>query len=62
MENRERDRVSRRSTPTDAGRVNRETEERKGQDERSDAEFGRSIGRAENLNEPSGNPRGNRED
>lgn len=53
MENRERDRVSQRSSPTDAGRINRETSEEIGRERNSgtDAEFGQSIGRSENLRE-----------
>lgn len=53
MENRERDRVSQRSSPTDAGRVNRETSEEIGRNTNSgtNAEFGQSIGRSENLRE-----------
>jgi len=49
MENRERDRVSQRTEPTDAGQVNREVEEQKGRDNNpgTDAEFGQKIGRAE---------------
>lgn len=51
MENRERDRMSERSAPTNAGRLNRETEEARGSDVNSgtSAEFGQSIGRSENL-------------
>ena len=52
MENRERDRVSQRSTPTEAGELNRRTEEERGRRENSGtAEFGQNIGRSENLNE-----------
>lgn len=53
MENRERDRVSQRTTPTEAGQLNRQTEEQKGIRENSgtSAEFGQSIGRSENLSE-----------
>ena len=49
MENRERDRVSQRTTPTDAGQVNRQVEEEKGRREHSDttAEFGQNIGESE---------------
>ncbi|HEY0370654.1 MAG TPA: hypothetical protein VGD79_01555 [Thermoanaerobaculia bacterium] len=51
MENRERDRVSQRTSPTDAGRINREVSEERGREQNSGtgAEFGQSIGRAENL-------------
>ena len=53
MENRERDRVSKRSTPTEAGQLNRSVEEEKGREVNSGttAEFGQSIGRSENLSE-----------
>lgn len=53
MENRERDRVSQRTSPTDAGRINREVSEERGREQNSgtSAEFGQSIGRAENLSE-----------
>jgi hypothetical protein len=53
MENRERDRVSQRTTPTEAGKLNRSVEEEKGREVNSgtDAEFGQSIGRSENLSE-----------
>ena len=53
MENRERDRVSQRTEPTEAGLKNRETSERLGREvnEGSTAEFGQSIGRSENLRE-----------
>ena len=53
MENRERDQVSKRSSPTDAGRLNRETSEEIGRERNSgtSAEFGQSIGRSENLRE-----------
>ena len=51
MENRERDRVSQRTSPTEAGRINREVEEEKGREQNSgtSAEFGQKIGRSENL-------------
>ena len=53
MENRERDRVSQRTTPTEAGQLNRSVEEEKGRRENSgtSAEFGQQIGRSENLSE-----------
>jgi len=53
MENRERDRVSQRSSPTEAGQINRHVEEERGREVNSgtSAEFGQSIGRAENLSE-----------
>jgi hypothetical protein len=51
MENRERDRVSQRSSPTEAGDLNRRTEEEKGREHNSgtSAEFGQNVGRSENL-------------
>ena len=50
MENRERDRVSQRREPTDAGRINRQTSEEIGREQHGGtAEFGQSIGRSENL-------------
>ena len=53
MENRERDRVSQRTSPTDAGELNRHVEEKKGRESNmgTSAEFGQSIGRSENLSE-----------
>ena len=53
MENRERDRVSQRTEPTEAGKINREVSEEKGREQNSGttAEFGQTIGRAENLSE-----------
>lgn len=56
MENRERDRMSRRSTPTEAGELNRGTEEEKGREKNrgTEAGFGRSIGRAEEPERNSG--------
>ncbi len=51
MENRERDRVSQRASPTEAGELNRRVEEEKGRQQNSgtSAEFGQQIGRSENL-------------
>ena len=51
MENRERDRVSQRDTPTEAGQINRQVEEEKGRQHHSGttAEFGQNIGRSEKL-------------
>ncbi|HEX7829668.1 MAG TPA: hypothetical protein VF787_08430 [Thermoanaerobaculia bacterium] len=51
MENRERDRVSQRTTSTEAGELNRHVEEEKGRERNSgtSAEFGQNIGRSENL-------------
>ncbi len=53
MENRERDQVSQRTTPTEAGQINRHVEEEKGREQNSgtSAEFGQKIGRSENLSE-----------
>lgn len=53
MENRERDRVSQRTSPTEAGQLNRKVSEEQGREQNSgtSAEFGQSIGRAENLSE-----------
>lgn len=51
MENRERDRVSQRTTPTDAGELNRRTEEEKGREENPNADFGQKIGQAEKLDD-----------
>ncbi len=49
MENRERDRVSQRTTPTEAGEINRQVEEEKGRQHHSGttAEFGQNIGESE---------------
>jgi hypothetical protein len=51
MENRDRDRVSQRTSPTEAGGVNRKVEEEKGREHNkgTSAEFGQSVGRSENL-------------
>lgn len=51
MENRERDRISQRSSPTEAGELNRRVEEEKGREHNSgtSAEFGQTMGRSENL-------------
>ena len=53
MENRERDRVSQRTSPTEAGDINRDVSGERGREQNSgtSAEFGQSIGRAENLSE-----------
>ena len=53
MENRERDRVSKRTSPTEAGDVNRQVSEERGREQNSgtSAEFGQKIGRAEDLSE-----------
>ena len=49
MENRERDRVSQRTSPTDAGELNRSVEEEKGRRHHTGttAEFGQNIGESE---------------
>lgn len=64
MENRERDRVSQRTTPTDAGRINRDVEEEKGRRHHSGttAEFGQNIGESEFPSEEGGNMRNRNED
>jgi hypothetical protein len=49
MENRERDRVSQRDTPTEAGELNRHVEEEKGREKNQNADFGQKIGQAEKL-------------
>lgn len=51
MENRDRDRVSQRTSPTEAGNVNRKVEEEKGREHNqgTSAEFGQNVGRSENL-------------
>ena len=53
MDNRDRDRVSGRTEPTEAGKLNRETSEELGRRSNmgTTAEFGQSIGRSENLRE-----------
>ena len=53
MENRERDRVSQRTSSTEAGKINRQVSEERGREQNSGtgAEFGQKIGRAENLSE-----------
>lgn len=53
MENRERDRVSQRTEPTDAGQINRQTSEELGREVNggTSAEFGQKIGRSEDLRE-----------
>ena len=51
MENRDRDKMSKRDQPTEAGNVNRETSERQSN---SDLEFGEKIGRSEKLEDRSG--------
>jgi len=51
MENRERDRMSQRTAPTNAGEVNRGVEQEKGRQSGSDLEFGQNIGQSEHLGE-----------
>ena len=55
MENKDRDKLSRSTTPTSAGNVNRSTSERMSHEKSGNsAEFGNKIGRSEDLeNEPS---------
>jgi hypothetical protein len=54
MENRDRDKVSRRDEPTEAGDINRDVTSRIGnENDDSSAEFGQKIGRSEDLNEPN---------
>ena len=53
MENRERDRVSQRSSSTEAGDINRKTSQEESRSSGS-AEFGQKIGRSENLSETEG--------
>ena len=50
MENRDRDKMSKRDQPTEAGKVNRETSERQSD---SDLEFGEKIGRSEDPDRTS---------
>jgi hypothetical protein len=56
MENRERDRMSQRDSSTDAGDLNRKTEQERGSSG-TGTEFGKNIGRSENLGEEGGNMR-----
>ena len=50
MDNRDRDKLSRSTGPTDAGKVNRDVSERRGQEEHiAPREFGQNIGESENL-------------
>lgn len=55
MENRDRDKMSRNTGSTEAGNLNRETSENIGRSkDESSADFGKNIGRSEDLeNEPS---------
>ena len=64
MENRERDRVSQRTTPTDAGEINRKVEEEKGRQHHSGttAEFGQNIGESEFPADEGGNARNRNQD
>lgn len=52
MENRNRDKVNELDNSTSAGRVNRETSSRKGQDD-SNVEFGKKIGQSEGMSDGS---------
>jgi hypothetical protein len=50
MDNKDRDKMSRSTTPTSAGNVNRSTSERMSQDkDGNSAEFGNKIGRTEDM-------------
>lgn len=52
MENRERDRMSQRTSSTEAGDLNRKVSSEKGREHSgSGTEFGQDIGRSEHLNE-----------
>ncbi len=53
MENRERDRMSQRTSSTEGARIDREASEERGRKQNSGtgAEFGQSTGRSENLSE-----------
>ena len=53
MDNREKDRVSQRTSPTEAGQGNKDVSEKLGREQNSgtSAEFGQKIGRTENLSE-----------
>ena len=64
MENRERDRLSKRTTPTEAGQINRQVEEEKGREHHSGttAEFGQNIGESEFPSDKGGNMKRNKDD
>lgn len=64
MENRERDRVSQRTTPTDAGQLNRQVEEEKGRRHHTGttAEFGQNIGESEHPRDEGGDMRNRNKD
>jgi hypothetical protein len=64
MDNRDRDKLSQGSSSTSAGKVNRETESRKGRESNSDsdASFGQNIGRSEKWNEEPNRRTGNSSD
>jgi hypothetical protein len=64
MENRERDRVSQRTSPTEAGELNRSIEEEKGRRQHSGttAEFGQNIGESEFPNEEGGRMRNRKQE
>lgn len=47
MENRDRDKLSRSSSSTSAGKVNGDVSSRRGEEENVDAEFGQKIGQSE---------------
>ena len=61
MENRERDRVSQRTSSTEAGDINRRTSQEQGsRNSGTSTEFGQNIGRSENLSEDEGENMDNR--
>jgi len=64
MENRERDQVSQRTTPTEAGQINRHVEEEKGRRHHTGttAEFGQNIGESEHPRQEGGDMRNRNKD
>lgn len=63
MENRDRDKLSRNTTSTEAGNVNRQTSEDMGKrKEESNVDFGKNIGRSEDLEEEPSRRGGNLEE
>lgn len=57
MENRDRDKMSKNTSSTDAGDVNRNTSIKDKKQSDSSADFGEKIGRSESIgNEPSRRP------
>lgn len=47
MENRDRDKLSRSTGSSSAGKVNRDVSSRRGQEENANADFGQKIGQSE---------------